>query len=96
MTRQSPTELQKKELNEDYTLLVQQYKNACHQLRTTNNAADRPSLQAQVDTLIQQMKDVDKKLKELERLHPDTTPQRQQHWDDALAKIDFRKAWREF
>jgi len=95
MTRQSPTELQKKELDEHYKLLVQQYKNACHQLRTTNNAADRPSLQAQVDTLFQQMNDVDTKLKELECLHPDTTRQRQQ-WDDALAKIDFRKAWREF
>ena len=58
MTLPSPTELKKNELKKRYELLMQQYKNACHQLRTTNNAADRPLLQAQVDSLEEQMGEV--------------------------------------
>ena len=96
MTRPSPTELKKNELKKHYTLLEQQYKNAYHQLRTTNNAAERPLLQAQVEDLEKQTVDVHKQLEQLERLHLDTTHQRRQQWEDALAKIDFRKAWREF
>ena len=96
MTLPSPTELKKNELKKRYELLMQQYKNACHQLCTTNNAADRPLLQAQVDYFEEQMVDVYKQRKQLERLHPDTTHQRQQHWEDALVEIDFHNAWSEF
>jgi len=96
MTRPSPTELKKDGLTEQYKLLTQQYKNACHQLRTTINAADQPKLQFQIDDFYKRMEDVHKQLEQLERLHPDTTHQRRQQWEDALAKIDFRKAWREF
>jgi hypothetical protein len=96
MTFPSPTELKKNELKKHYTLLVQQYKNAFHQLITSTNAADQPKLQFQIDDLYKRMEDVDKQLEQLERLYPDTTPQRQQHWEDALVEIDFRKAWSEF
>ncbi len=96
MTLPSPTELKKNELKKHYTLLVQQYKNAFHQLITSTNAADQPKLQFQIDDLYKRMEDVHKQLEQLERLHPDTTPQRQQHWEDALVEIDFRKAWSEF
>jgi hypothetical protein len=96
MTFPSPTELKKNELKKHYTLLVQQYNSAHNQLITSTNAADQPKLQFQIDDLYKRMEDVHKQLEQLERLHPDTTPQRQQHWEDALVEIDFRKAWSEF
>ena len=96
MTLPSPTELKKNELKKHYTLLVQQYNSAYNQLITSTNAADQPKLQFQIDDLYKRMEDVHKQLEQLERLHPDTTPQRQQHWEDALVEIDFHKAWREF
>ena len=96
MTLPSPTELKKNELKKHYTLLVQQYNSAHNQLITSTNAADQPKLQFQIDDLYKRMEDVHKQLEQLERLHPDTTPQRQQHWEDALVEIDFHKAWREF
>ena len=96
MTLPSPTELKKNELKKRYELLMQQYNSAHNQLITSTNAADQPKLQFQIDDLYKRMEDVHKQLEQLERLHPDTTPQRQQHWEDALVEIDFHKAWREF
>lgn len=96
MTLPSPTELKKNELKKRYELLMQQYNSAHNQLITSTNAADQPKLQFQIDDLYKRMEDVHKQLEQLERLHPDTTHQRQQHWEDALVEIDFHKAWREF
>jgi hypothetical protein len=85
------------ELNNHYTLLSKQHANACRQRDTTTNAAERPQLQQMADELWAQLCEVDEQLQQLERSLPDATVrQRQQQWDDALPKIDFREAWRDF
>ncbi len=47
----SPLELQRRERQKQYDLLVRQHAAASQQLQTTANAADRPLLEAQVAEL---------------------------------------------
>lgn len=97
MDRLSPTALKAQQLKERYRLLTEQYKNACQQRNTTLDAAQRPQLQCTADALWEQICAVDEELQQIERSSTEgNMRQRQERWDDALQKIDFKKAWHDF
>jgi hypothetical protein len=97
MTRTNPTELKRQALEHRFKLLAEQYASTCRQRDTTLNAEDRPILDLKAKDFEQQMKEVDEDLSRLERSAAGSTmDQRQRQLDDALPKIDFREAWRDF
>jgi hypothetical protein len=55
MTLPSPSELKRHALQQQYDMLLRQHAAASRQLLTTNDAADRPLLEAQVADLEQKM-----------------------------------------
>jgi len=66
----SPAELQRRELETQYALLVKQHAAASQQLQTTLNAANRPLLEAQVAELAARVAAVWERLNALEPAPP--------------------------
>jgi hypothetical protein len=93
----SPAELKRQRLKQQYAQLEVQQIAVSQQLRTELNAANRQLLQEQLAKIEQELDTVWDQLQHLEQASPGSdVRQRQQQWEDALSKIDFREAWRDF
>jgi|GEM_PF-2294882 len=93
----SPAELKRQRLTQQYAQLEAQQVAVSQQLRTELNAANRPLLEERLTKIEKELDTVWGQLQHPEQASPvSDVRQRQQLLDDALPKIDFREAWRDF